>query len=73
MEQRAQPVAIRGKCSGGESGADKQKALPWVATSCQSGRMVRVHSLQEHKGVAPRGPLDAPSEPEGPQDLTSRL
>src|SRR5436190_22956677 len=34
-------VATGGKWVGPENGSDKRKPLPWVATSCESERMVR--------------------------------
>jgi hypothetical protein len=45
--QRLQPVAIGGKWDARESGSDKRKPLPWVATSCLSRSMVRRGSTFE--------------------------
>jgi hypothetical protein len=39
--ERSQSVATGDKCDGGECGSNRQKPLPWVATSCHRVRMVR--------------------------------
>jgi hypothetical protein len=39
--ERAQPMATGRKWDGRENGSNARKPLPWVATGCRSGRMVR--------------------------------
>jgi hypothetical protein len=73
--ERSQPVATGRKWELSKDGFNKPKPLPPVATSCRSGRMVRVHSLPVMEGVtslAPQREVES-REPEGQQDSASTL
>jgi hypothetical protein len=55
--ERAQPVAIGGKWEGPKNGKIRPNPLPWVATSCQKGRMVRRGSTVRVRQRASRNAL----------------